>query len=149
QAPFTSNKHVFQNIGDGTYFHSGLLAIRATIAAKVNITFKILYNDAVGMTGRQPIDGVLTVAAVVRQAHSEGVKRVAVVSDPPEKYPQGFLPAIAGLTVHHRDDLDAVQRELREVSGTSVLVYDQTCAAEKRRRRKKNQFPDPKKRVVI
>lgn len=149
QAPFTSNKHVFQNIGDGTYFHSGLLAIRATVAAGVNITFKILYNDAVGMTGGQPIDGVLTVADVVRQVHAEGVQRITVVSDEPQKYPRDFLPRVSGLTVHHRDELDAVQRDLREVGGTSVLIYDQTCAAEKRRRRKKGQFPDPQKRVVI
>lgn len=149
QAPFTSNKHVFQNLGDGTYFHSGLLAIRATVAAGVNITYKILYNDAVGMTGGQPIDGVLTVADVVRQVHSEGVQRITVVSDEPGKYPKNFLPPVKGLTVHHRDDLDAVQRDMREISGTSVLIYDQTCAAEKRRRRKKGQFPDPQKRVVI
>ena len=149
QAPFTSNKHVFQNLGDGTYFHSGLLAIRATIAANVNITYKILYNDAVGMTGGQPIDGVLTVADIVRQLHAEGVQRITVVSDEPDKYPRHFFPSIHGLSVHHRDELDAVQRELREVSGTSILIYDQTCAAEKRRRRKKGQFPDPKKRVVI
>jgi indolepyruvate ferredoxin oxidoreductase len=149
QAPFTSNKHVFQNLGDGTYFHSGSLAIRATIAANVNITYKILYNDAVGMTGGQPIDGVLTVADIVRQVHAEGVRRVAVVSDEPDKYPENFLPPVKGLTVHHRDDLDAVQRELREVVGTSILIYDQTCAAEKRRRRKKGQFPNPQKRVVI
>lgn len=149
QTPFTSNKHVFQNLGDGTYFHSGLLAIRATIAANVNITYKILYNDAVGMTGGQPIDGVLTVADIVRQLHAEGAKRITVVSDEPDKYPKNFFPSINGLSVHHRDELDAVQRELREVSGTSILIYDQTCAAEKRRRRKKGQFPDPKKRVVI
>lgn len=149
QAPFTSNKHVFQNLGDGTYFHSGLLAIRATVAAGVNITYKILYNDAVGMTGGQPVDGVLTVADVVRQVNSEGVQRITVVTDEPQKYPRNFLPPISGLTVHHRDELDAVQRDLREVGGTSVLIYDQTCAAEKRRRRKKGQFPDPQKRVVI
>lgn len=149
QAPFTSNKHVFQNLGDGTYFHSGLLAIRATVAAGVNITYKILYNDAVGMTGGQPIDGVLTVADLVRQVHSEGVKRITVVTDEPGKYPQNFLPSLSGLTVHHRDELDAVQRDLRDASGTSVLIYDQTCAAEKRRRRKKGKFPDPQKRVVI
>lgn len=149
QAPFTSNKHVFQNLGDGTYFHSGSLAIRAAVAAGVNITYKILYNDAVGMTGGQPVDGVLTVADIVRQVHAEGVQRITVVSDEPQKYPRDFLPPITGLTVHDRDDLDAVQRELREIGGTTVLIYDQTCAAEKRRRRKKGQFPDPKKRVLI
>jgi indolepyruvate ferredoxin oxidoreductase len=147
-APFTETKHVFANLGDGTYFHSGLLAIRAAVAAGVNITYKILFNDAVAMTGGQPVDGSLTVAMVTRQVAAEGVKRVVVVTDEPEKYDgiQGMEP---GTTVHHRDDLDAVQRELREIQGTSVLVYDQTCAAEKRRRRKRGTFPDPQKRVVI
>jgi indolepyruvate ferredoxin oxidoreductase len=146
RAPFTGNGHVFQNLGDGTYFHSGHLAIRQAVSAGVNITYKILFNDAVAMTGGQPIDGMLDVAQITRLVAGEGVKRIAVVSDEPEKYAQTFAP---GVTVHHRDDLDVVQRELREVPGVSVLVYDQTCAAEKRRRRKKGLYPDPPKRVVI
>ncbi|HYM01363.1 MAG TPA: indolepyruvate ferredoxin oxidoreductase family protein, partial [Stellaceae bacterium] len=148
QAPFTSDKHVFQNLGDGTYSHSGLLAIRATAAAGVNITYKILYNDAVAMTGGQPVEGQLTVPQIVQQVASEGAKRVVVVSDEPDKYPlnAGFP---AGTEIRHRDDLDQIQRELREVPGLTALVYDQTCAAEKRRRRKRGQFPDPPKRVFI
>ncbi len=146
--PFTQMKHVFANLGDGTYYHSGLLAVRAAVAANVNITYKILFNDAVAMTGGQPVDGPLTVPMVTRQVAAEGVKKVVVVSDEPEKYgaDAGFEP---GVTVHHRDDLDRVQRDLRETPGVSVLVYDQTCAAEKRRRRKRGKFPDPQKRVVI
>jgi indolepyruvate ferredoxin oxidoreductase len=148
QAPFTTTKHVFQNLGDGTYFHSGLLAIRASVAAKVNITYKILYNDAVAMTGGQPVDGQLTVAQIIEQVHGEGVQRLALVSDEPDKYPHA-LRHFPGLTIHHRDDLDAVQREFREIPGCSVIVYDQTCAAEKRRRRKKGEFPDPDRRVFV
>ncbi len=148
QAPFSKTNHVFQNIGDGTYYHSGSLAIRAAIAAGVNITYKILYNDAVAMTGGQPVDGPLDVLSLTRQLDAEGVKKIVVVTDEPEKYPTagGFA---AGVSVHHRDDLDAVQRELREVPGVSVMVYDQTCAAEKRRRRKRGLMEDPPKRVVI
>jgi indolepyruvate ferredoxin oxidoreductase len=148
QAPFSTRKHVFQNIGDGTYFHSGLLPIRAAVAAGTDITFKILFNDAVAMTGGQPMDGPLTVPMITQQVHAEGVKRVVVVSDEPEKYGSdaGFAP---GVTVHHRDQLDAVQRELREIPETTVLVYDQTCAAEKRRRRKRGTYPDPDRRVFI
>ncbi len=148
QAPFTEEKHVFANLGDGTYFHSGLLAIRAAVAAKVNITYKILYNDAVAMTGGQPHDGPLTVPQITQQVYAEGVRQIAVVTDEPDKYPAGtaFAP---GVKVHHRDELDAVQKALREWSGVSVLVYDQTCAAEKRRRRKRGKFPDPPKRVLI
>ena len=145
--PFTETKHVFANLGDGTYYHSGLLAIRAAVGAGVNITYKILYNDAVAMTGGQPVDGPLTVPMVTRQVLAEGVKQVRVVTDEPEKYKGADLPP--EVTVHHRDDLDAVQRELREIPGATVLVYDQTCAAEKRRRRKRGTFPDPQKRVVI
>ncbi len=147
-APFTETKHVFANLGDGTYFHSGLLAIRAAVAAKVNITYKILFNDAVAMTGGQPVDGQLTVPRITQQVHAEGVVRTMVVTDEPEKYPRDadFAP---GVTVHHRDELDAIQRELRDIAGTTVLVYDQTCAAEKRRRRKRGTFPDPAKRVII
>jgi len=146
-APFSGTKHVFQNLGDGTYFHSGLMAIRSAVAARVNITYKILFNDAVAMTGGQPFDGPLSVPDIVRQVSAEGITRIAVVSDEPEKYgPRGFGDVA---TVHHRDDLIAVEKELREVPGASVLIYDQTCAAEKRRRRKKGQFPDPQKRMFI
>ncbi len=148
QAPFTEEKHVFVNIGDGTYFHSGLLAIRAAVTSGVNITYKLLYNDAVAMTGGQPVDGELTVAEITRQVAAEGVKRVVVVTDEPDKYPLGedFAP---GVTIHGRDKMDEIQRDLRETLGTTVLVYDQTCAAEKRRRRKRGDFPDPDKRVFI
>lgn len=148
QAPFTEENHIFANLGDGTYFHSGLLALRASIAAKVNITYKILFNDAVAMTGGQPHDGQLTPHQISLQVYGEGVRRIALVSDEPDKYPVGTEWA-PGTTFHHRDDLDAVQKELREVPGCSVLIYDQTCAAEKRRRRKRGTFPDPDKRVFI
>ncbi len=147
QAPFCNTNHVFQNLGDGTYLHSGLLAIRAACAADVNITYKILFNDAVAMTGGQPFDGPLSPQLISQQVHAEGVKQIVVVSDEPEKYSKhGWAPDVE---VRHRDDLDAVQRELREVEGVTVLIYDQTCAAEKRRRRKRGTFPDPAKRVVI
>ncbi len=148
QAPFTTTKHVFQNLGDGTYFHSGLMAIRAASAANVNITYKILYNDAVAMTGGQPVEGNLTPWEISRQVHAEGVKQVVVVSDEPDKYPANADWA-PGISFRHRDDLDEVQHELREVEGVTVLIYDQTCAAEKRRRRKRGLFPDPPKRVFI
>ncbi len=147
QAPFTTAKHIFANLGDGTYYHSGSLAIRAAVAAKVNITYKILYNDAVAMTGGQPFDGPLTPAAIARQVAAEGVARIVVVSDEPDKYPAGYFDR--DIAIHHRDDLDSVQRALRETPGCTVLLYDQTCAAEKRRRRKRGKFPDPAKRVVI
>jgi len=148
QAPFTETPHIFANLGDGTYYHSGILAIRAAIAAKVNITYKILFNDAVAMTGGQPVDGPLTVPSLTRQLAAEGVERIAVVSDEPEKY-AGATGLAAGVTVSHRDELDPIQRELRDCRGVSVLVYDQTCAAEKRRRRKRHRYPDPPKRVFI
>ena len=148
QAPFTETKHVFQNIGDGTYFHSGTLAIRAAVAAGVNMTYKILYNDAVAMTGGQPMDGPLTVQRVTRQIQAEGVGRISVVTDQPEKYP--FDGQFAdGVTIHHRDDLDRVQRDLREWEGVSAIVYDQMCATEKRRRRKRGTLEDPDWRVII
>ena len=146
--PFTETKHMFANLGDGTYYHSGLLAVRAAVGANVNLTYKILYNDAVAMTGGQPVDGPLTVPMITRQVAAEGVKQVVVVTDQPEKY-AGTTDFAPGVTVRHRDELDAVQRELREVPGVTALVYDQTCAAEKRRRRKRGTFPDPQKRVVI
>ncbi len=148
QAPFHSDNHIFQNLGDGTYYHSGLMAIRQSAAAGVNITYKILFNDAVAMTGGQPHDGPLTVPEITRQVEAEGAKKVIVVTDEPDKYPMnaGFAH---GVTIRHRDELDAVQRELREIPGLTVLVYDQTCAAEKRRRRKRGTFPDPDRRVFI
>ncbi|MFC7398626.1 indolepyruvate ferredoxin oxidoreductase family protein [Chelatococcus sp. GCM10030263] len=148
EAPFSKRGHVFQNLGDGTYQHSGLLALRFAIATKTNITYKILYNDAVAMTGGQHVEGDLTVDKIAAQVRAEGVERIALVSDEPDKYP----PSIrwpAGLTRHHRDELDAVQRELAAAPGVTVLIYDQTCAAEKRRRRKKGTYPDPDKRVMI
>jgi indolepyruvate ferredoxin oxidoreductase len=148
QAPFTHSDHIFQNLGDGTYYHSGSLAIRAAVAAKVNITYKLLYNDAVAMTGGQPVEGHPTVAMMARQLAAEGVSRIVVGSDQPEKFKSenGFPP---GVTVHHRDDLIAVQRELTTVPGVSVMIYEQTCAAEKRRRRKRGKYPDPPKRMFI
>lgn len=147
QAPFTKEKHVFQNLGDGTYTHSGLLAIRAARAAGVNITYKILYNDAVAMTGGQSAEGGFSVDQIAAQMLAEGAARVIVVSDEPEKYRPGQFPAV--IDIHHRSELDRMQRELRDVSGLSVLIYDQTCAAEKRRRRKRGLYPDPPKRVFI
>jgi indolepyruvate ferredoxin oxidoreductase len=148
QAPFTDTKHVFQNLGDGTYFHSGILAIRAAQSAGVNITYKILYNDAVAMTGGQPIDGELSVDDLIHQVCAEGINRIALVSDEPGAW-QGQFTAISGYSLHHRDEMDALQRELREYEGVSVIVYVQTCAAEKRRRRKKGILADIPKRVFI
>jgi indolepyruvate ferredoxin oxidoreductase len=148
QAPFTEEKHIFANLGDGTYFHSGLLAIRAAVAAKVCMTYKILYNDAVAMTGGQHHDGPLDPAMISRQIAAEGVKPIVIVTDEPEKYPAGTNWA-PGVTIRPREELDAVQRELREQPGVSALIYDQTCASEKRRRRKRNAYPDPAKRAVI
>src|SRR3989440_203317 len=148
EAPFSKRKHVFQNLGDGTYNHSGYLAIRASAASGVNVTYKILFNDAVAMTGGQRNDGGLTVPIIARQVAAEGAKKIVVVTDEPWKYPRdaNFPP---GVTIHHRDELMAVQTSLADVPGLSVLIYDQTCAAEKRRRRKRGEFPDPDKRVVI
>ncbi|WP_010300575.1 indolepyruvate ferredoxin oxidoreductase family protein [Candidatus Odyssella thessalonicensis] len=147
-APFTQEKHIFANLGDGTYFHSGLLAIRAAVAANVNITYKILYNDAVAMTGGQPVDGPLTVGDITYQLHAERVRRIAIVTDEPEKYPRTaqFAP---GVTIHHRRDLPQVQEELKSTPGTTALIYDQTCAAEKRRRRKRGLLVDPNRRIFI
>ncbi len=146
---FTKEKHVFQNLGDGTYYHSGYLAIRQAIAAKATITYKILYNDAVAMTGGQPVDGPLSVPEIARQVEAEGAKRVVIVSDDiaPHREHANLFPA--GTTFHPREELDAVQRELREVEGVTILIYDQTCAAEKRRRRKKKEYPDPPQRIFI
>ncbi|MEX2617930.1 MAG: indolepyruvate ferredoxin oxidoreductase family protein [Alphaproteobacteria bacterium] len=148
QAPFTGTKHVFVNLGDGTYYHSGLLAIRAAVAAGNNITYKILFNDAVAMTGGQPVGGGISVPRITHQLYGEGVGRVVVVSDEPEKYGRQSGLA-AGVTIEHRDELDRIQRELREVEGVTAIIYDQTCAAEKRRRRKRGTFPDPARRVII
>jgi indolepyruvate ferredoxin oxidoreductase len=152
QAPFTKTPHIFQNVGDGTYFHSGLLAIRAAVTADVNITYKVLVNGAVAMTGGQPvegesIEGEVTTPEVAHQLRAEGIERIAVLSDHPEKYAKGVFPA--GVTVGHRDQLDAVQCELREIPGVTAIVYDQTCAAEARRLRKRGQFDDPDRRIVI
>jgi indolepyruvate ferredoxin oxidoreductase len=150
QAPFTTENHVFANLGDGTYFHSGHLAIRQSIAAGVYITYKLLYNDAVAMTGGQQVgerpEGH-SVLQIQKSLVSEGVKKLVIVTDEPAKYQGAALEA--GVTVHHRDELDRIQRELREVPGTTVLIYDQTCATEKRRRRKRGKMVDPAKRVVI
>jgi indolepyruvate ferredoxin oxidoreductase len=148
QAPFTDEKHVFANLGDGTYYHSGLLAIRAAVAAKVPITYKILFNDAVAMTGGQPIDGPISVPMITQQMAAEGIEKIVVVTDEPEKY-KGLGGMAPNVPVLHRDELDSVMRELREYPNVSVLVYDQTCATEKRRRRKHNAYPDPARRVLI
>jgi len=152
-APYTDTPHIFQNLGDGTYFHSGLLAIRAAVTANVDITYKILANGAVAMTGGQPIEGEpmegeITVPEIARQLDAEGVRRIAVVSNEPDKYPKrAAFPA--STTVHHRDELQPLQRELREWKGVSAIIYDQTCAAEARRLRKRDAFPDPDRRIVI
>jgi indolepyruvate ferredoxin oxidoreductase len=151
QAAFTNDKHVFANLGDGTYYHSGLLAVRQSIAAKVNITYKILFNDAVAMTGGQPVDGTLEVPEMTRELDAEGAARIVVVTDEPEKYEDEDIAArlAPGVTVEHRDRLDAVQKELREIAGCTIIIYDQTCATEKRRRRKRGTLIDPAKRVII
>src|SRR5450830_1158870 len=151
QQPFSTEKHVFANLGDGTYFHSGLLAVRQSIAAGVNITYKILYNDAVAMTGGQQVGERPEGHSVIQIAQSmraEGAQKITIVTDEPEKY-EGVQGLPAGIAIQHRDTLDAVQREFREISGTTVIIYDQTCATEKRRRRKRGSLVDPAKRVVI
>jgi len=150
QQPFSHETHVFANIGDGTYFHSGILAIRQSIAAGVNITYKVLYNDAVAMTGGQPVGERPEGHSVVQIAMSmraEGAQRIAVVTDEPEKY-QG-VRLVDGVRVYHRDTLDQIQREMRDIQGTTVIIYDQTCATEKRRRRKRGTMVDPAVRVMI
>jgi indolepyruvate ferredoxin oxidoreductase len=150
QAPFTNEAHIFANLGDGTYFHSGILAIRQSIAAGVNITYKLLYNDAVAMTGGQRVgerpEGH-SVLQIMNSLVSEGVARLVIVTDEPQKY--GGVALAPGVTVHHRDELDTIQRQFRELKGTTVIIYDQTCATEKRRRRKRGTLADPEKRVVI
>ncbi|MBW8483127.1 indolepyruvate ferredoxin oxidoreductase family protein [Actinomadura parmotrematis] len=145
---FTETPHLFQNLGDGTFFHSGSLAIRQSVAAGVSITYKLLYNNAVAMTGGQDADGGSDPAAITRMLHAEGVARIVVVADDPGKYGRR-APWAPGVTVRHRDAMDAVQRELREVPGVTVILYDQECAAERRRKRKRGQAPDPVTRVLI
>ncbi len=148
ESAFSKRGHVFQNLGDGTYNHSGVLALRWSIHTKTNVTYKILYNDAVAMTGGQKHEGGLTVDMIARQVREEGVQRIALVTDEPHKYPKEIRWP-SGMTIHHRDELDAVQRQLAEIPGVTVMIYDQTCASEKRRRRKRGEFPDPDKRVII
>ena len=148
QAPFTATKHVFVNLGDGTYFHSGILAIRAAVAADVNATYKILYNDAVAMTGGQPVEGGLSVPQISQQLAAEGVQKIVVVSDYPENYPLGAGFA-HGVLIKHRSEMDQIQRDLRDHPGVTAIIYDQTCAAEKRRRRKRGQYYDPPRRIMI
>jgi len=148
QAAFTETPHVFQNLGDGTYFHSGSLAIRQSVATGVNITYKILYNDAVAMTGGQPVDGTLSVPQIAHQVRSEGVQTIILVSDDIAKWSKReIFPG--EMEFHDRKELENVQKRLREVKGTSVLIYDQTCATEKRRRRKRGKMVDPQKRVMV
>ena len=147
RSKFNGNRHIFQNLGDGTFYHSGSLAIRQAVAAGTNITFKILYNDAVAMTGGQPVDGPLSVEAIAHSLRAEGIERIALVSDTPEAFKASDLPP--GTTISHRRELDAIQRELREIPGVTALIYAQTCATEKRRRRKRGLMQDPKKFVVI
>jgi indolepyruvate ferredoxin oxidoreductase len=147
-APFTATSHMFQNLGDGTYNHSGSLAIRAAVQAQAHITYKILYNDAVAMTGGQPVEGEQTVGRVAAQVLAEGVSRVVVVSDQVKRFRRTHdLPS--GVSAYPREELDSVQRLLRDTPGVTVLIYDQTCAAEKRRRRKRGSYPDPDRRVFI
>ncbi len=140
---FNGGKHIFQNLGEGTWYHSGSLAIRQAVAAGANITYKILYNDAVAMTGGQPVDGPISVVGIAQTCRAEGVARIALVSDDIGKFTRADFPA--GTSFHDRHDLDAVQREMRRVKGVSVLIYEQTCAAEKRRRRKRGLMDDPRR----
>jgi indolepyruvate ferredoxin oxidoreductase len=148
QAPFTEEPHVFVNIGDGTYFHSGILAIRQSVASGANITYKILFNDAVAMTGGQPVDGTMTVPQITNQLYGEGVEKTVVVTDEPNKYPigAGWAP---GVKVHHRDELEHIQKQIRTIPGVTAIIYDQTCATEKRRRRKRGLMEDPARRAFI
>ena len=147
-APFVKDNHIFQNIGDGTFNHSGTLAIRASVAANVNITYKILYNDAVAMTGGQPVDGVPTTSQISHQLYGEGVKKIAIVTDEIEKY-KSIKNFAQGTRIHHRKELEIIQNEFKKIKGVSIIIYDQTCATEKRRRRKRGQLIDPSKRIFI
>ena len=149
QSRFSNEHHVFQNLGDGTYFHSGLLAIRQAVAAGATLTYKLLYNDAVAMTGGQPVDGAISVPQIARQVEAEGVRRLAIVSDDIARYDSQRALFPPGTSFHDRSELDAVQRELREIDGVTLLIYGQTCAAELRRRRKKALVADPPKRIFI
>ncbi|HEY9254391.1 MAG TPA: indolepyruvate ferredoxin oxidoreductase family protein [Stenotrophomonas sp.] len=149
QAPFTETPHVFQNLGDGTYFHSGTLAIRQSVATGVNITYKILYNDAVAMTGGQPVDGSLSVPDIARQMHAEGIHTIVVLSDDIAKWTRRRDLFPHDTEFYDRTELDEVQKRLRTVKGVSILIYDQTCATEKRRRRKRGKLVDPPKRVLV
>lgn len=144
---FNGGKHVFQNLGEGTWYHSGSLAIRQAVAAGTNITYKILYNDAVAMTGGQPVDGPVSVHGIAQTCRAEGVERIALVSDDIDKFHRSDFPS--GTTFHDRAELDTVQRELREIPGVTVLIYEQTCATEKRRRRKRGKMEDPKRFAYI
>ena len=148
ESHFSKTNHVFQNIGDGTYLHSGLLAIRAAVAANSNMTFKLLYNDAVAMTGGQPFDGPLSSTQMARQLLAEGVRQVYLVTDEPEKY-NNQRSDLVDVQLAHRSELDVVQEALRKHPGVTAIVYEQTCAAEKRRRRKRGEYPDPPKRAFI
>lgn len=149
QSHFTKEGHIFANLGDGTYFHSGLLAIRACQAAQVNLTFKILYNDAVAMTGGQKVDGELSVDQIAHQVRAEGIQNIYVLSDDIQKYKHKNYRFPKNIIIRHRDRLAETQDEMRNLKGVSILIYDQTCAAEKRRRRKRGLMPDPQKRLFI
>jgi len=146
-APFTNEKHIFANLGDGTYFHSGILAIRQSVASKANITYKILYNDAVAMTGGQRHDGDLSPQQITFQLHAEGIREIWLVSERPDLYPANTIAP--GVKLAHRDELENVMKTCREFKGTSAIVFVQTCAAEKRRRRKRGLMEDPARRVMI
>ncbi|WP_068089054.1 indolepyruvate ferredoxin oxidoreductase family protein [Novosphingobium rosa] len=145
--PLVEREHMFQNMGDGTYSHSGILSIRASVAAGARITYKLLFNDAVAMTGGQPVEMHISPVDMVRQLISEGVRPVVLMSDDIAKYTADQLPA--GVELRPRADLDVVQKALRETMGVSAIVYEQTCATEKRRRRKRGTYADPDKRVFI
>ncbi|WP_322889252.1 MULTISPECIES: indolepyruvate ferredoxin oxidoreductase family protein [unclassified Yoonia] len=147
EAPFSTRDHVFQNLGDGTYNHSGVQAIRFALMAGTNITYKILYNDAVAMTGGQGNDGGLTAYQICRELQAMGVRNIALVHDAKEELDLSVFPK--GLDINERADFQAVQEKFSKYKGVSAIVYVQTCAAEKRRRRKRGQFPDPDKRVFI
>ncbi|WP_298493603.1 indolepyruvate ferredoxin oxidoreductase family protein [uncultured Maritimibacter sp.] len=144
---WNGGKHQFQNLGEGTWYHSGSLAIRQAVASKANITYKVLYNDAVAMTGGQPVDGPVSVQGIAANARAEGVERIALVSDDIGKFSKSEFPA--GTSFHDRGEMDTIQRELREVKGVSMLIYEQTCATEKRRRRKRGKMEDPKRFAYI